>query len=412
MKKIIVLNQTGFEKDGAFKAFLSYREIQKHEFSNRIRIPFIKQLKNQLSSSDLVQIVQGPRQVGKTTGVLYFLKSQKKTYHYISMDGILENEFTYLLREWQKAIDKKSAYFVVDEIQKVSNWAEIIKKIYDEKSRSTVHNKIKIILLGSSSLKIQKGLTESLAGRYQIITVFHWNFIETNKLVFLSLERFLEIGGYPGGYQFIKNQDMLESFIKLSIIEPVINMDILPFSRIQKPALFKQVFELLCSYPAQEISYTKLLGQLQDKGNTDLIKTYISFYEKAFLFKSLQKFSAKAVKIKSSAPKVIPLSPCLSLFSQQKNNPGRVFESTVGTQLLRLNGELYYWRERDKEVDFVFCFRKKIYGIEVKFGPKKRFSGMEAFLKKFKKAVPIFIDRQNYKKFLSNTESFLLNHSL
>ena len=374
-----------------------------------ISLPFIKTLKSNLSVGNLIQVVQGPRQVGKTTGVIYFLKSQKKPYHYISADGILENEFSWILSEWQKACDKKVTYFVIDEIQKIRNWSEIIKKIWDKKIRSSKYKKIKFILLGSSSLKIQKGLTESLTGRYQIINVYHWNFLETKKLVPVSLEKFLKTGGYPGSYKFIKKQEMFEDFIKKSIIEPVINMDILPFSHIQKPSLFKQVFNILCNYPAQEISYTKLLGQLQSKGNTDLIKTYISFYEKAFLFKSLEKFSAKAVKIKSSSPKFIPLSPCFSLFSHQENITSRIFEATVGAQLLRLSGELYYWRDRNKEVDFVFCFKNKIYGIEVKFGKKKVVSGMEAFLKQFKKARPVFIDKSNYEKFLSQTESFLLD---
>ena len=374
-----------------------------------VTLPFIKALKTNLAASNLIQVVQGPRQVGKTTGIIHFLNSQKKLYHYISADGVLENEFSWVLNEWQKACDKKVTYFVIDEIQKIRNWSEIIKKIWDEKTRSSKHKQIKFILLGSSSLKIQKGLTESLTGRYQTINVYHWNFLETKKLISISLEQFLKTGGYPGSYKFIKKRVIFENFIKNSIIEPVINMDILPFSHIQKPALFKQIFNILCNYPAQEISYTKLLGQLQNKGNTELIKTYISFYEKAFLFKSLEKFSTKAVKIKSSSPKFIPLSPCFSLLSHQENIIPRMFEATVGAQLLRLPGELYYWRDRNRKVDFVFCFKNKVYGIEVKFGKKKSVSGMETFLKIFKKAHPVFIDKSNYENFLSQTQNFLLN---
>ena len=371
-----------------------------------ISLPFIKTLKSNLSIGNLIQVVQGPRQVGKTTGVTYFLKSQKQSYHYISADGILENEFSWILNEWQKAKDKKAAYFVIDEIQKIRNWSEIIKKIWDEKIRSTKYKKIKFILLGSSSIKIQKGLTESLTGRYQIINVYHWNFLETKNLTPMSLEKFLEVGGYPGSYKFIKKREVFESYIRSSIIEPVISMDILPFSSIQKPSLFKQVFNILCNYPAQEISYTKLLGQLQNKGNTDLIKTYISFYEKAFLFKSLEKFSTKAIKIKSSSPKFIPMSPCFSLFSRQENIISRSFEATVGAQLLRLPGELYYWRDKNKEVDFVFCFKNKVYGIEVKFGKKKTISSMEAFLKTFKKPNLFLLTKIIMSNFYQRQKSF------
>ena len=376
-----------------------------------VSLPFIKTLKENLAlPNGLIQIVQGPRQVGKTTGVLLFLKSQKQTYHYTSTDGVLEGGVSWILNQWQKARDKKATYFVIDEIQKIDRWSEAIKQIWDQQERENSKNKkIKFILLGSSSLKIQKGLTESLAGRYQTVNVHHWNFVETKKLISIPLNQFLEVGGYPGSYRFLKKRDKFEHFIKNSIIEPAVNMDILSFSHVQKPALFKQVFEILCGYPAQEISYTKLLGQLQDRGNTDLIKTYISFYEQAFLFKSLEKFSNKPIKTKSSSPKILPLCPCFSLFAPHQNLTTRVFEATVGAQLSRLQGELYYWRERSKEIDFVFYFKKRIYAIEVKFGKKKTASGMECFLKQFKNAVPVFINQENYELFLSNTEKFLLN---
>ena len=375
-----------------------------------VKLPFMNTLKSHLSAGGLIQVVQGPRQVGKTTGVMHFLRSQKKPYHYVSADGVVDNEFSWILSQWQKACERKAVYFVIDEIQKIGNWPEIIKKIWDEKLKSPKHKKVKFILLGSSSLKIQKGLTESLAGRYQLIQAYHWNFLETNQLVSMSLNKFLIAGGYPGSYRLIKNEEMFEDFIKKSIIEPVINVDILPFSHIQKPSLFKQIFNIVCHYPAQEVSYTKLLGQLQSKGNTDLIKTYISFYEKAYLFKALEKFSLRAVKIKSSSPKFILLSPCFSLLNRGEGTMGRMFECTVGAQLLRLSNELYYWRERNHEVDFVFCFKNKIYGIEVKFGKKRKVSGMEAFLRKFKKSHPVFIDQDNYENFLSDTKNFLQNH--
>ena len=380
--------------------------VIKPYFMKIIPLPFIKVLKANLASSHLIQVVQGPRQTGKTTGVLHFLKSQKKIFHYVSADGVLGNGLSWILNEWQKACDKKAAYFVVDEIQKITDWPGVIKQIGDKNARSA--KPIQFILLGSSSLQIQKGLTESLAGRYQIVPVHHWNFLESKKLVpKMTLEQFLEVGGYPGSYRFLKNHDTFTNYIKQSIVEPVLHIDLLSFSRIQKPALFKQVFEILCHYPAQEISYTKLLGQIQDKGNTDLIKTYISFYERAFLFKSLQKFSARPVKIKSSSPKVLPLSPCFSLFGHSNNLLPRVFEATVGAQLLRLPGELYYWREKNKEVDFVFRYKKTTYAIEVKWGNKKNSSGMDVFLKKFKTAVPVFINRNNYESFLSHTSHFL-----
>ena len=368
-----------------------------------INLPFISKLKNNLKDTpQFIQVILGPRQVGKTTTILHYLKHEfnEKEYLYVSAEKNLVSNSNWILEHWQTArLEKK--LLIIDEIQKVENWAEIIKKIWDEEKKRP--NPISCVLLGSSSLKIQKGLTESLAGRFQLIPVFHWNFNESKEAYNLKFEEFIKFGGYPGGYPLISKQSDWINYVKHSIVEAVIDKDILSVNTVKSPALFKQAFELLISYPAQEISLTKLLGQLQDKGNTDLIKYYLTLYEGAFLIKTLEKYSTKPLKRKSSSPKILPLCPAFYFLTIQEEltqeDRGHAFELIVGAQLARLEGELFYWREKGSEVDFIFKQGKDLYAIEVKSGRKKTSKGLSAFLDNFPKAVPAIITPENYQQF-------------
>lgn len=377
-----------------------------------IYLPFIKVLDNNLKKTpQFIQVVLGPRQVGKTTTVLYYLKNnfKDKDYLYVSAENKLAPNGNWILENWQKA-KKNNSLLVVDEIQKIENWSETIKTLWDKEKRS--ENPIRLILLGSSSLRIQKGLTESLAGRYQLIKVFHWNFCESKKSYGLNFEQFVKHGGYPGSYPLIRKQEDWLNYLTNSIVEPVIEKDILSFNNVKSPALFRQAFEIIISYPAQIISYTKLLGQLQEKGNTDLIKYYLRLYEGAFLIKTLDKYSCKPVKRKSSSPKILPLCPAFYFLTLQSElnaeEKGRAFEQIVGAILSRLNGELFYWRgEKGFEVDFVFKKGKNVYAIEVKSGRKKSKKGLSKFLEKFPSAKPVIITFDNYEDFELDTLKFL-----
>lgn len=374
-----------------------------------INLNFINNLDRNLKSENkLIQVILGPRQVGKTTTILNYLETNyNEKAIYVSADKVFQSNALWLQEQWQKAqIEKK--LLVIDEIQKCENWAEVIKSLWDQAKLQK--KQIQCVLLGSSSLEIQKGLTESLTGRFQLITTYHWNYSESKDGYDLSFEDFLKFGGYPGSYPFIKDQEWI-NYVRNSIITTVIEKDILQYQNVKSPSLFKQAFDILMAYPAQEISYTKLLGQLQDKGNTDLIKYYIRLYEGAFLIKALEKFSNKAVITKSSTPKILPLAPCLYyltiLDSYSPEEKGRVFELLVGAQLVRTGEELYYWREKNNEVDYVLKRGKKIWAIEVKSGYKKNSKGLDAFKKKFPTAKLVIITLENYLQFEENVIGFL-----
>jgi predicted AAA+ superfamily ATPase len=377
-----------------------------------IYLTYINKLKASIDSGNgLIQVLLGPRQVGKTTSILKLAEDfYADQTHYVSADKVFNANSNWIREQWtQSQSDKK--ILVIDEIQKCHNWAEVIKSLYDEfKKRKQI---VRCVLLGSSSLEIQKGLTESLTGRFQLIQAYHWNFSESCEAYGLTFQEFLKFGGYPGSYPFINGSDWV-NYVKNSIIATVIEKDILQFQTVKNPSLFRQAFEILMAYPAQEISYTKLLGQLQEKGNVELIKNYISMYEGAFLMRALEKFSVKVIKVKSSSPKILPLAPCLFYLTIRdeyaSDELGRVFELAVGAQLVRTGEELFYWREGQHEVDFVLKVGRKVLAIEVKSGRKKGTKGMDVFLSQFPKAQPIYITFDNYSKFEKDPMNFLENY--
>lgn len=379
--------------------------------SRNIELPFSKSVEKALrEKSPFLQVVIGPRQVGKTTTMLKMLEENfENKFIYHSADQIFNATTSWLSEIWHESRQEKKI-LVIDEIQKIQNWSEVIKKLWDEDKRKSTFQGC--VLLGSSSLDIQRGLTESLTGRFVLHSVFHWNYEESEKAYGLNFEKYLKYGGYPGSYQLLDSGELgWKKYVKNSIILTVIEKDILQFNTVKKPALFKQAFEIIMSYPAQEISYTKLLGQLQDGGNVELIKYYLSLYEGAYLIKVLDKYSNKKVLTKSSSPKILPMSPCLYYLEIQSEyseiERGRVFEVIVGMQLVRTGEEIYYWREGNYEVDYILKKGKSLFAVEVKSGRKKSSLGLEKFCEKFPNAQKVIITTENYQKFELDPMSFL-----
>ena len=369
---------------------------------------FVKEILDRINEkSPLMQFILGPRQVGKTTGIEQLLKKFKKKYHYALVEGEFDNDGNWLRLQWQKTLDLGSgSLLVIDEVQKIQDWAETLKSLWD----NSIKNKkpIKCIFLGSSSLNLQKGLNESLAGRFEKIYVSHWDYQESILLEpNLTFDNFLEIGGYPKAYDYLKNPKRFKTYIKDSLVRNVIEKDILLNNNIKKPELFKQTIEILANYPSQEISYNKLLGQLQDNGNVEIIKHYISIYESAFLVRSLPKYHAKATLTKASSPKILPT--CGALVYALSINPiekGRLFEMAVGNELFNIVDQLFYWKDENYEIDFIALLDKKIYAIEVKSGRRKNSKSLEVFMKKFPKAISVIIDQEQFIALTNKKEKF------
>ena len=347
-----------------------------------------------------IQVIMGPRQVGKTTLVTQLLKKITLPHYFVSADGIARSKSEWLEQQWEQVRNKlrktnaKEFVFVIDEIQKIENWSETVKRYWDADTLDG--HKIKVILLGSSRLLLQHGLTESLAGRFETIYLGHWSFTEMHNAFGWNAEKYVWFGGYPGSADLITDENRWKQYVSQSLIETSISKDILMLTRVDKPALMKRLFELGCLYSGQILSYTKMLGQLQDYGNTITLSHYLNLLDTAGLLAGIEKYSADMLRQRSSSPKFLVHNT--ALISSQKTEYfksilskhelwGRVVESSVGAHLLNHSLTegfgLFYWRHRNDEIDFVLKKGSKIIGLEVKSGASQKSSGMTAFKKYF-----------------------------
>ncbi|MBT3394479.1 MAG: ATP-binding protein [Waddliaceae bacterium] len=366
------------------------RSIYKH-LINRVREP-----------RRFIQVLLGPRQVGKTTLALQVSKTLRRPIHYISADLVTLQDLVWLEQQWEVARTKvkkeKGAVLIIDEVQKIPHWSDMIKSLWDQDSRNGVN--LHVIILGSSPWLVQKGLTESLAGRFEVIPVTHWSYAEMQKHFGWSLEQYIYFGGYPGAAPLVdvKDQSRWSHYINDSLIETTISRDILLMKQVNKPALLRRLFQLGCNYSGQILSYNKMIGQLQDAGNSTTLAHYLDLLSGAGLLEGLQKYAQQNVRRRGSSPKFSVFNTALmsaqsaKTFDEARSDHeywGRLVESSIGAHILNsIRGtqiEVFYWREGDKEVDFVLKKGDRITAIEVKSGTKKmKESGMDKFVSAFR----------------------------
>ncbi|MFY7992562.1 MAG: ATP-binding protein, partial [Bacteriovoracaceae bacterium] len=299
---------------------------------------FVSTIKKRLlTEPKFIQVILGPRQVGKTTGILQ-LKDEMISHQFIfeNADSIFSSKTEWLKTLWAtskvKLKQNPNTVLVIDEVQSIPDWSKIIKGLWDKDKNEK--NLLHVILLGSSSLELHQGLSESLAGRFELTHVPHWNFQESKELKKeTTIDDYLNYGGYPE-LLLIDGDERKLNYLKNSIIEPVINKDILQNATVKKPALFKQSFEIACLHAGEILSLNKFLGQLQEGGNVDLVKHYLKLYEQAYLLKTLEKFSTNKIQKKGSSPKIIPTANALmGIFDDISR--GRKFEVMVGNHLIQ-----------------------------------------------------------------------------
>jgi uncharacterized protein len=348
----------------------------------------------------LIQVLAGPRQVGKTTIATQITNSKLFVTHYASADDPVLKDNAWIEQQWELGRlrakeNPKGALLILDEVQKIPNWSEIIKNLWDQDIFHQIN--LRVIILGSSALLIQKGLTESLAGRFERIPITHWSFGECRDCFGWTVDQFIYFGGYPGAAPLIKDEKRWASYVNDSLIETSISRDIMLMTRIQKPAILRRLFELGSIYSGQILSYQKMLGQLQDVGNATTIAHYLDLLASAGLLVGLSKFSHELVREKASSPKLQVLNTALitsqqSLSFKQAQDDrevwGHLAESAVGGHLINstigTKTKISYWREGNKEVDFIMQRGNDIVAIEVKSSQKRTsLPGMAAFSKKF-----------------------------
>jgi len=323
-------------------------------------------------------------------------------------DGVDPKDSDWIHRVWEAAratmmIRGIEVYLlVIDEVQKIENWSEMVKREWDADTRN--HLNLKVVLLGSSRLLLKKGLTESLAGRYELIRMPHWSLQEMRDAFGVTLDEYIYFGGYPGPAHMIKDERRWRKYIKDSLVAPAIEKDVIMTSNIYKPALMKQLFELGCSYSAEILSLTKLMGQLQDAGNVTTLAGYLEILDECALLTALQKYANDEARKRGSIPKYQVYNNALLTaykgrdFVTDRTDTkawGRWVESAVGAHLLSMADELdynvYYWREpsrnkdeNDKEVDFIIDNGSEVTAIEVKSGRRGMNAGLPDFVEAFK----------------------------
>ena len=345
-----------------------------------------------------IQMITGARQVGKTTLVQQVTNGMAEPVRFASADEPALRGRDWLLQQWEAArfeMGVNGGVLVVDEIQKVEQWSETVKRLWDEDTRAG--RALKVVLLGSAPLLLQKGLTESLAGRFETLHLPHWSYSEMREAFGFSLADYLYFGGYPGPAGLIGEPERWRRYVLDALVETTIARDVLLLTRVDKPALMRRLFELGCQYSSQVLSYTKMLGQLQDAGNTTTLAHYLDLLTAAGMLTGLQKYAANTVRQRASSPKLqvynTALMTALSGLSPEQARAdsaffGRLVESAVGAYLANEAArgvcELSYWRQGDREVDFVVRAGGQVLGIEVKSTTRSDvLSGMTAFRQAF-----------------------------
>lgn len=346
-----------------------------------------------------MQVIAGPRQSGKTTLVREVVSKSGLPVRFASADEPTLRGGGWIAEQWDAArleTGKRGALLVLDGIQKIPGWSETVKRLWDEDTRA--RRALKVVLLGSAPLLIQRGLTESLAGRFEVLRLPHWSFAEMREAFGFRLDQYLYYGGYPGAAPLIVEPGRWARYIADSLIETTISRDVLLLTRVDKPALLRRLFELGCRYSGQILSYTKMLGQLHDAGNATTLAHYLDLLAGAGMVAGLQKFAGGAARSRGSIPKLQVLNTALMTaqsgmaFEEARADRefwGRLTESAVGAHLANAAAtgacELYYWRERNREVDFVVRSGRAITAIEVKSARAREAQpGLDAFAEAFK----------------------------
>lgn len=398
--------------------------------------PQVSELRKKfLETPRFITIVAGPRQVGKTTLVHAALK--KVEHQFIAVDQYDDmstrpfgmhaetsisdmgepRDAAWLIRKWQFAREQfkqfqerslqpspsKSPFVLVfDEIQKIPRWSEVVKGLWDA-DRATGLD-MHVVLLGSSPLLMQKGLTESLTGRYELMRVTHWSFPEMHDAFDFTLHEYLYFGGYPGSASLIREEERWRNYVLASLVQPSIDTDILQMVRVDKPALLKQLFTLGSSYSGQILALGKVKGQLEDAGNETTLAGYLDLLGNAGLLIGLHKYHRGVARQRASPPKFNVLNTALMssatpyTFAEAQADRsfwGRLTESAIGAHLCntaQTTEKVHYWRESPHEVDFVISDAKRLTAIEVKSGASQgKLDGLKAFAQQHPGCRPLLV---------------------
>jgi predicted AAA+ superfamily ATPase len=317
-----------------------------------------------------IQVLAGPRQVGKTTLARQVMDAVGVPAHFASADDPALRAHAWLETQWEigrlraRNGGRAGGLLVMDEIQKIPAWSESVKRLWDEDTADGLE--LRVMLLGSAPLLVQKGLTESLAGRFELIRVSHWSFPEMRDAFGWTLDQYLYFGGYPGAADLIADEDRWSRYLLDSLVETTLARDLLLLTRVDKPALLRQLFRLGCEHSAEVVPYSRMLGRLTDAGNTTTLSHYIELLAGSGMLTGLPKYDGTdaAARRRASSPKLLALNTALMTAGSGRSFEaaradaefwGRLVETAVGAHLANgpAPGRVGYWRQASREVDFV-----------------------------------------------------------
>lgn len=350
-----------------------------------------------------IQVLAGPRQVGKTTLAHQLERALAVPSRYASADEAPGSDRTWIASRWAEgralAAEHGDALLILDEVQKVPGWSDVVKRHWDEDTHDGVA--LKVVILGSAPLLVQRGLTESLAGRFELIRVTHWSFTEMRDAFGFSLDAFIYFGGYPGAASLVADEERWRHYVLDSLIETTLARDVLLQNPVTKPALLRQLVRIACEHSGQILAFNKMLGQLHDAGNTTTLAHYLDLLSGAGMISGLQKHSGSLIRKRSSIPKLLVhntalMSAVLGVpFADAWADPqlwGRLVETAVGAHLVNSGVETGYWRDRNREADFVATVGRSLVAIEVSSGRRKgSLPGLAAFMDRFPGATPLLV---------------------
>lgn len=348
-----------------------------------------------------VQVLTGPRQVGKTTLLLELARAlPNSVYHAVDTpEAALSGWWEAIWREIQSRLKHGPIVVLLDEIQYLAKWDRLVKAKADQLQREKLA--VKVALSGSSALLVGRGLKETMAGRFEKLRLLHWSASDLQAAFGLAddeaLDYLVRRGSYPGAFPLRGDAARWRAYLRDSIIEPAIGRDILLMEPVRKPALLRQLFLVCLGHPAEIISLQKLAGELHAAGALETVAHYLAVLEQAYLVAGLEKFSPRMLRRRAAPPKIVVLNNGLMAALQEVSDAhprwGFWVENACLAHAWNRGQEVYYWREEPLEVDGVLVGSWGKWAVEVKTGSftTRDLGGLLEFCRRYPDFQPLVL---------------------
>lgn len=351
-----------------------------------------------------VQVLTGPRQVGKTTLLLELARRlPNAVYHAVDTpEAAMPGWWEAIWRDVQSRTKHGPAVVLLDEIQYLANWDRLMKAKVDEIQRNKLA--VNVAVSGSSALLVGRGLKETMAGRFEKLRLLHWSAADLQAAFSLTddeaVAHLVRRGSYPGAFPLRADSARWRAYLRDSIIEPAIGRDILLMEPVRKPALLRQLFLVCLGHPAEIVSLQKLAGELHAAGALETVAHYLAVLEQAYLVAGLEKFSPRMLRRRAAPPKIVVLNNALMAALEEVSDAhprwGLWVENACLAHAWNRGQELFYWREEPLEVDGVFMGSWGNWAVEVKAGSfsARDLGGLLEFCRRYPEFQPLVLCSQ------------------